>query len=87
MHRGELYRDARGLGGLSVRLLFGIFSREGSYFFFFEVEVFNSYIPKIFKLAFKFVDRLPVPLQHQLEQEKRVNQRCLISPRSIQTFT
>jgi hypothetical protein len=31
MHRGELYRDARGLGGLLLRLLFGIFSREGSY--------------------------------------------------------
>jgi hypothetical protein len=78
MHRGELYRDARGLGGLLLRLLFGIFSREGSYdiWFFFWIDVFNSYIPKSFKLAFKFLDRLPVPLQHQLEQGKGVDLGC-----------
>ena len=40
------------------------------YLMFFWIDVFNSYIPKSFKLAFKFLDRLPVPLQHQLESPK-----------------
>ena len=46
MHRSELYRDARGLGGLLVCLLFG--SREGSSVSFVWLEVFSSYIFKRF---------------------------------------